>query len=76
MLDGQKVETPGVDSDRCARLENRSEEEDSGGKHCPNAERGLLGRRLLVLGYPWIPVPDTVRFVHKWKAPHIAGLSF
>jgi hypothetical protein len=38
MLDGQKIKTSGVDSDRCAHLENRSEEEDSGGKHCPNVE--------------------------------------
>jgi hypothetical protein len=38
MLDGQKIKTSGVDSERCTHLENRSEEENSGGKHCPNVE--------------------------------------
>src|SRR6478672_11967999 len=37
-LDGQKIKASGVVSDRCAHLENRRQEEDTGGKHCPNVE--------------------------------------
>jgi len=37
-LDGQKIKTSGLDTRRCAHVKNGRQEEDTGGKHCPNVE--------------------------------------